>query len=98
MKNIIDDLLNLFIAQFRLSLDSPHGINHWKRVENIGVYLARFTGADVVVVRHFAYLHDSQRISNDADIQHGVRAKAYVANLISQGALSLSRTKNASYS
>lgn len=91
--NIIDDLLNLVIAQFRLSLDSPHGVNHWKRVENIGVYLARFTGADVVVVRHFAYLHDSQRTSDGVDIEHGLLAKAFTADLISQRLLALSRTQ-----
>lgn len=50
-----------------------HGINHWQRVEKYGLRIARYSGADVTVVRLFALFHDAARINNDIDEDHGPR-------------------------
>lgn len=50
-----------------------HGISHWKRVEKYGLRIARYSGADVMGVRLFALFHDSARINNDIDEDHGPR-------------------------
>lgn len=78
------DLVPLWKAverQFRLEPDSVHGPSHWKRVEDNGLRLAAQTGADVLVVRLFAVLHDSQRENEGTDREHGERAAAYAATL-----------------
>lgn len=89
----MDNLLPIIIAQFQLPLDSIHALSHWKRVEALGLYISKSTGADTTVVKYFAYLHDSQRNSDGIDIEHGIRAKAFIANLISQRLLVLNRTQ-----
>ena len=61
------------IAQFRLGPYSPHDHDHWRRVEKYGVYLAG-QGADLEVVRLFAWIHDSQREKETCEPEHGPRA------------------------
>jgi uncharacterized protein len=60
--------------QFPLGRHSVHGPSHWRRVESNGLRLAAATsGADVVVVRLFAVLHDSRRQNEFTDHEHGLR-------------------------
>lgn len=76
--------------QFRLPVDSMHGLPHWRRVLEIGLYLSRNTGADIFVVALFSCLHDSQR-ENDADNpMHGKRAAEYAQKLFDQHLLEIS--------
>ncbi len=60
--------------QFALDPKSVHGPAHWKRVEGYGLYLARHTGANPLIVRLFALFHDSQRWDDGWDPEHGPRA------------------------
>jgi len=53
---------------------SVHGLDHWQRVETVGLDLCQETGADETVVRLFAILHDSCRLDDGADPLHGPRA------------------------
>lgn len=67
------------IDQFRLGPDSMHGPAHWKRVESFGIRLAQATaGADLLVVRLFAVFHDSKRINEFTDPDHGPEAEEFV--------------------
>ena len=75
--------------QFTLGDESPHGVGHWRRVEEIGLYLSRETLADVQVVTLFAFLHDSRRQNEDHDPEHGPRAAQYVRQLSLEGLLPL---------
>lgn len=68
------ELLNLIIGQFKLDVDMVHGISHWRRVREIGNYLAKQTKADIEVVNLFAYLHDAKRQDEYDDLEHGQRA------------------------
>jgi hypothetical protein len=63
--------------------DSPtHGQDHWRRVAEIGLELARKTpGADARVVLLFALWHDALRSNEDDDPEHGVRAAKLMADL-----------------
>jgi len=86
-------LLKHIQSQFRLNIDSIHGIKHWKRVETIGLYLAKETGADPIVISHFAYLHDSQRNNEGIDIHHGNRAAEYIKILVFKGNITLTKSQ-----
>lgn len=50
-----------------------HGLAHWGRVMENGLRLAQRTGADTQVVTLFAVFHDSRRVNEDTDPDHGRR-------------------------
>ena len=60
---------------------SIHGPRHWARVERNGLYLSQFNSADPTTVRLFALLHDSMRVNDGTDPEHGSRAAEYAATL-----------------
>lgn len=74
-------LLQRIKDQYQLNPYSDHGFSHWKRVNKIGLYLSKETGADTKVVSLFAYLHDSKRINEDYDPEHGERAALFACEL-----------------
>ena len=76
--------------QFRLDIDSDHGIAHWERVRRIGFYLATTTNANLRVVNLFSVLHDSQRNDEYNDSEHGARAVDYVTALYNKNLLPIS--------
>jgi uncharacterized protein len=67
--------------QFQLGSYSIHGLSHWQRVERNGLWLAARTGADVLVTRLFALLHDSRRMDDFTDPDHGRRGAKYARSL-----------------
>jgi uncharacterized protein len=98
-----DDLVKLFnIAtenikgQHKLDIHSLHGISHWRRVWEIGLYLTEKTGADLRVVTLFAVLHDSCRENDGIDPQHGSRAVKYILELNNKGLLPIDNAKQLS--
>ena len=81
MKKLQKELLDLITRQFKLDIDSDHGLPHWKRVEEIGRYLAKYTKADPEVVYLFSYFHDSKRENEGHDPEHGRRASLFIKEL-----------------
>ncbi len=74
-----DSIWAALSEQFGLGLNSIHGPDHWKRVESNGIRLATATeGADLLVVKLFAVFHDSQRINEYTDPDHGPAAERLV--------------------
>ena len=69
------------IDAYALSLSSEHGPSHWKRVERNGLKLAEKTGARIDVVRLFAVFHDSKRLNECNDPQHGPRGAEFAREL-----------------
>lgn len=67
--------------RFALSVQSDHGPNHWKRVEQNGLKLAENTRARIDVVRLFAVFHDSKRLNEFDDPQHGQRGAEFARQL-----------------
>ena len=67
--------------QFRLDLHGIHGIPHWSRVYYFGKKIALQEEARLDIVHLFSILHDSQRISDGFDLDHGIRAVDYAQHL-----------------
>lgn len=59
--------------QFALGSHSIHGPSHWRRVESNGLWLADRSGGDLFIVRLFAWFHDSRRMNDHYDPDHGKR-------------------------
>src|SRR5215469_10188156 len=76
-----DSVWREIISKFRGDLGSIHGPDHWKRVESNGVQIAHENGADIIVVRLFAVLHDSCRVDDSYEVIHGERAARYAEDL-----------------
>ena len=78
---MITAVFQAILDQYILPLDGHHGIGHWARVLENGLRLAEFTGANVEVVRMFAILHDSRRLNESTDPDHGPRAAEFASDL-----------------
>jgi len=87
------EFLNLIISQFKLDIDTDHGIKHWRRVLEIGNYLTEETKADIEVVSFFAYLHDAKRESELHDPDHGARAADFTKELYKRGIIILTENQ-----
>lgn len=74
-------ILDAILADYALPWDGSHGVAHWARVLENGRRLAKETGAILAVVELFAVLHDSRRISEGSDPDHGPRAAEFAEEL-----------------
>ena len=74
-------LLDAILQDYALPLNGDHGISHWARVLENGRRLAEETGANIQVVTFFAVLHDSRRMNEMTDPDHGSRAAQFAAQL-----------------
>lgn len=70
-------ILHAILDDYELPWDGEHGIAHWARVLENGLRLAAETGANVEVVRLFALMHDSRRVNEGTDPDHGPRAAEF---------------------
>jgi uncharacterized protein len=82
---VSEGLMDQIEQGFALDLNGIHGASHWVRVHENGLRLAEKTGADPEILELFAYLHDSQRLNDGWDLEHGRRAASFVESL--QGSL-----------
>lgn len=74
-------VLKTVLEDYALPLNGDHGVAHWARVFENGVRLAEETGANVEVVQLFSILHDSRRINEVTDPEHGRRAAEFAMEL-----------------
>jgi uncharacterized protein len=74
-------ILHAVLEEYVLPWDGDHGLAHWARVLENGIRLSSETGANIEVVQLFAILHDSQRVNEVSDPDHGPRAAAYALEL-----------------
>lgn len=79
---ITQDLIVTLREHFVLEWTGIHGAPHWARVRENGLRLARVTGAEIRVVEAFAFVHDSCRIDDNADPEHGLRAAEFARGLV----------------
>ena len=70
-------LIALVRSEFQLDWHGIHGANHWARVLHHGKNIGQLRGADLLVVELFGFLHDSCRLSDGRDIEHGARAAEF---------------------
>jgi uncharacterized protein len=76
-----ETLWQTIVGQFPLGRASEHGPSHWRRVEQNGLYLAQWSGARPDVVRLFAVFHDSRRLNELNDPEHGMRGAQLAKDL-----------------
>lgn len=74
-------ILNEILEEYQLPLNGDHGVAHWARVLENGLRLSEETGANVEVVSLFAVLHDSKRLNEASDPEHGPRAAEFATEL-----------------
>lgn len=74
-------LLKLAGQHYQLDLEGVHGLSHWARVYQNGIFLASQEGVNRSVVELFSLFHDSQRISDGTDWDHGRRGAQLVMDL-----------------
>jgi len=82
-------IFNFIKNSSNLWVKGIHGLTHFERVEKIGEFLAAANGADLEVVRLFAYTHDLGRIADSGDIEHGHRSAKIIEDLYNKGVLKL---------
>lgn len=76
-----ETIMQRVLSRYALEPDGVHGVSHWARVFEIGTELAERNGANVLVVRLFALLHDSRRQNERIDPGHGARGAEFGAEL-----------------
>ena len=81
MDKLLASARTIAIQRFEMPSDGIHGLRHWERVLENARYLAKHSGADLLVVSLFAYFHDCCRESDGADPAHGARAATFVQSL-----------------
>lgn len=86
---MVYSIYEIVSSQFKLNLHGDHGITHWKHVQKIGEYLAKGENVDIKVVRLFAVIHDSQRIDEFIDPDHGLRAAEFAQSLFKDKVLNI---------
>ena len=74
-------LLQAIRNQYVLNWHGIHGWDHWMTVHENGLILARENGADLRVIELFALLHDSCRLNDGLDPEHGPRAAEFARTL-----------------
>ncbi len=72
-------------------IGSPiHGELHWRTVGANGLWLTRsLEGADTQIVLLFALLHDTMRLNDGHDPEHGRRAASFAGELHAEGLLKI---------
>ncbi len=74
-------IVRAILEEYALPRDGDHGVAHWARVLENGLRLAGTTGANADVVRLFAVFHDSKRVSEVGDPDHGRFGAEFAAEL-----------------
>ncbi len=77
-------LVKNILAGYVLSPMGIHGLPHWARVLEIGRRLTEQTGADLAVVELFTIFHDSRRVNEGTDPEHGRRGAALAKHFIAE--------------
>ncbi len=70
-------LIGLIKSEFKIDWHGIHGANHWARVLHHGKNVGALRKADLMVVELFGFLHDSCRLNDGRDPQHGARAAEF---------------------
>jgi len=66
-------IMAVILDGYALPVRGFHGVVHWARVLENGLRIAEDNGADPEVVTLFALFHDSRRVTDGRDDDHGLR-------------------------
>ena len=78
---ILLSIASEILRHYTLDRSGIHGIKHWGRVLETGERLAALTAANVKVVQLFALFHDSRRMNDNRDPDHGARGAALAGEM-----------------
>ena len=78
---VTQSLLDTLRQDFALDRYGYHGVRHWGRLRSNGLRLAGETGANARVVELCAVFHDSRRLNEGHDPDHGLRGAENAARL-----------------
>ena len=78
---ITPQFLNAILAQYTLNPRGIHGIPHWWQVEKNALEIAETENIESPVFSLFALFHDSQRLNDGRDPDHGQRGAALAKEL-----------------
>ncbi len=78
---ISQEIIHLLKDTFQLDWQGIHGVSHWARVRLNGLLIAQHNRANKRVVELFAFFHDSKRMADFNDPDHGERAAEFIATL-----------------
>ena len=73
----LEPLIRRVLSEQSTDWHGIQGLSHWGRVYTNGLRVAEESGANVRVVELFAFLHDSKRWNDGADIGHGARGAEF---------------------
>ena len=74
-------IVHAILDEYSLPRNGDHGVAHWARVLENGMWLAKETDANIGVVTLFAVFHDSKRVNEITDLGHGQRGADFAAEL-----------------
>ncbi len=74
-------LVKIIVDQYAQSPGGVHGVSHWARVLENGRLIARNSDAKLEIVELFAIFHDSKRVTETRDHNHGLRGAEFAASL-----------------
>jgi len=77
-------IVRAILDEYALSPDGDHGVAHWARVLENGLRLAKVTRANIEVVQLFALFHDSKRVKETSDPDHGRCGAEFAAEMRGQ--------------
>lgn len=77
-------ILEIILEQYAQSAGGRHGLSHWARVLENGRLIAASNDAKLEVVELFAIFHDSKRVTETRDSDHGFRGAEFAASLRSE--------------
>jgi len=90
----MEELKEYLISNFLLGSDSLHGPLHWESVLRNGLLIAsKNKNIDQEVITLFSYIHDSRRVDEYIDINHGERAANSLEYLEKLGLLNLRKNQ-----
>jgi uncharacterized protein len=81
---LIEELIKIaleILKGYELDPHGAHGIRHWGRVLENGTALAEMHGGSVRVAQLFALFHDSRRVNEYSDPEHGTRGAELAARM-----------------
>lgn len=77
----LQPIIRAILDEYALPIHGDHGISHWARVLENGLRLGPATGANTEIVQLFAVFHDSKRVNECTDRDHGQRGADFAAKL-----------------
>ncbi|MCK5016344.1 MAG: hypothetical protein KAS32_04655 [Candidatus Peribacteraceae bacterium] len=82
MQLITNELVSHLLKEFKLEWNGMHGLDHWMRVHDNGLWIAtQDENVNTKVVALFGILHDAGRIEEIGDQEHGSRSSRKVEEL-----------------